>query len=141
MDVAGPATGRLDLWMIYPFMVLVGVSWVTDMTSRRALIYDLVGAERIDHAMSLEMLSSASGLAVGALLGGAVIEALGIASAFVTVALMFTGALVLFVLVPQPRKNMRPASGLIGAWSLLYQKRAKHPFRSVNLNTSKPNAV
>ena len=43
---------QMRLWMIYPFMVFVGIGWVVDMTSRRAYIYDLVGPERIDNAMA-----------------------------------------------------------------------------------------
>ena len=84
--------GELRVWMIYPFMVLVGIGWVVDMTVRRAMIYDLVGAEHVNGAMALEMLSSAAGMAIGALVGGSVIQALGVGQAyFVVVAGIATG--------------------------------------------------
>ncbi len=117
----------LQLWMVYPFMVAVGVSWVIDMTSRRALIYDMVGPVAIDNAMSLEMLSSSTGLAVGALLGGAVIQAIGIDAAFFLVAGMLAMALFLFVLAPRPASNppaARPGvRDLLGAFGMLRSER------------------
>ena len=39
---------RLEVWMLYVYMFLVGIGWVTDMTSRRALVFDLVGEARLD---------------------------------------------------------------------------------------------
>ena len=66
----GAQADALTLWMIYPFMVTVGIGWVIDMTARRALIYDVVGDQYVNAAMALEQFSSAIGLAVGALAGG-----------------------------------------------------------------------
>ena len=94
-------TGELRLWMVYPFLVAVGFGWVVDMTSRRAIAYGLVGETRIDNAMALEALSAASGLALGALLGGTVIEALGIGQALLAVAGFFCLALLLMLAVPK----------------------------------------
>ncbi|MFT7600024.1 MAG: putative MFS family arabinose efflux permease [Acidimicrobiales bacterium] len=103
---------RLQLWMVYPFMVTIGISWVIDMTSRRALIYDLVGAKAIDHAMSLEMLSSSTGLAMGALLGGTAIQAIGIDAAFIAVGAMLALSLGLFLMVPRaPQPKAMPSRG------------------------------
>ena len=81
MGLAGQ-TDRIELWMVYVFQVVVGVGWVIDMTSRRAIIYDLVGPTRLDNAMALESLSSASGLALGALVGGTIIQAVGTGAAY-----------------------------------------------------------
>ena len=55
--VAGLATvlgvvdlaGALELWMVYPFLVVVGTGWVIDMTCRRTIVYELVGPETIDN--------------------------------------------------------------------------------------------
>ncbi|MDG1088902.1 MAG: MFS transporter, partial [Acidimicrobiales bacterium] len=44
---------RLEVWMLYVYMFLVGIGWVTDMTSRRALVFDLVGEARLDSAMAM----------------------------------------------------------------------------------------
>lgn len=92
---------QLQLWMVYPFLVAIGVGWVVDMTSRRAIAYGLVGEERIDNAMALESLSAASGLAIGALIGGTVIGALGIGQALLAVGAMLGLALIFMIAVPK----------------------------------------
>jgi MFS family permease len=100
MGVAG-VTDNIRLWLLYPFLVAVGVGWVFDMTSRRAIIYDLVGPTRIDNAMALESLSSASGLAIGSLLGGSAIQAVGIGPAYFIMAGLAAVALLTFLRVPR----------------------------------------
>lgn len=98
---AAAAVDRLPTWVIYPFMVTVGVGWVIDMTARRALIYDLVGPEQVNGAMALEQFSSALGLAMGALAGGAVIEVLGVGAAYLTVAGLMLLALAVLARLPR----------------------------------------
>lgn len=93
-------TNRLRIWMIFSFMLVVGVGWVVDMTVRRAMIYDLVGADQINGAMALEMLSSAAGMAIGALVGGSVIQALGVGQAYFVVMGSLVAALIVMALVP-----------------------------------------
>ena len=34
---------QLSVWMIYPFLLFAGIGWVGDMTSRRALVFEIVG--------------------------------------------------------------------------------------------------
>jgi len=93
-------TGALQLWMIYPFMVLVGVGWVVDMTSRRAFIYDVVGPGLIDNAMALESFAMAIGMILGTLFGGSAIEAIGVGPAFLGIGGLLTVSLLLFLRVP-----------------------------------------
>ncbi len=93
--------GELRTWMIYPFLILAGVGWVGDMTSRRSLIYELVGPRRVDHAMGVEMASTASGVAIGNLLGGTLADSLGVGAAFLLVAAMMAAGLVALALVPR----------------------------------------
>jgi predicted MFS family arabinose efflux permease len=94
-------TDQLRLWMVYPFMALVGVGWVVDMTSRRALVYDLVGRRHIDNAMALESLSMSAGMALGTLFGGTAVGAIGIGSAYLCVAGLLCGSLVLLLSIPR----------------------------------------
>jgi len=93
--------GELRTWMIYPFLILAGVGWVGDMTSRRSLIYELVGDQRVDHAMGVEMASTASGVAIGNLLGGTLAESLGVGAAFLLIAAMLGAGLMALALVPR----------------------------------------
>ena len=34
----------LRVWVLYPLMMAVGLSWVVDLTSRRTLVLDVVGS-------------------------------------------------------------------------------------------------
>ena len=122
-------TEVLRLWMVYPFLVVVGIGWVFDMTSRRAIVYDLVGAERLDNAMALESLSSASGLAIGTLIGGAAIQGVGVGAAYLCLSVLATVALLSFLRVPRvERTTLRtteaPLQAFLAGFRLLRTERA-----------------
>lgn len=104
--------GALRMWMIYPAMVVGGVSWVVDMTSRRTLVLDLVGPGLIGNAIALESFSTALGLALGVVAGGAVVQALGVGQAFVAVSMILVLAALFFLRLdpPAPGSTM-PANG------------------------------
>ncbi|MCC6436127.1 MAG: MFS transporter [Acidimicrobiales bacterium] len=99
---------QLRVWMIYPFLLVVGFGWIVDMTVRRAMIYDLVGEEHVNGAMALEMLSSSAGLAMGALIGGTVIGALGIGQAYLVIAGGLLAALAVMWRVPAVARSAPP---------------------------------
>ncbi|MGD9891611.1 MAG: MFS transporter [Dehalococcoidia bacterium] len=102
---------RLPIWLLFPFMFVVGAGWVVDMTSRRALVFDMVGAERITNAMALEAMSQTGGAMLGNLLGGAVINFVGIGQTFLAMAAVYAIAwLCLVGLPPVPRGHV-PTSG------------------------------
>jgi predicted MFS family arabinose efflux permease len=93
----------IEVWMLYPFLFVVGIGWVFDMTSRRSLVFDVVGSAQIDNAMALESLSLSGGIALGTLLGGSVISLLGIGAAFgVVAALLCIAGLLLWRVQPPP---------------------------------------
>jgi predicted MFS family arabinose efflux permease len=96
------ASGAVQTWMIYPFMAAVGLGGVIDLTSRRALVYDLVGEERVTNALALESLGSSLGNMLGAATGGAIIQFVGIGEAFGLIAVCYAGAFVLLLGVPRP---------------------------------------
>ena len=91
---------RLRLWMVYPFLAVVGVGWVVDMTCRRAMVSEVVGPDLLANAMALESVSLSAGLALGTLVGGTAIEAIGVGNAFLCVAALLTGSLLAFARVP-----------------------------------------
>ncbi len=93
---------RAPVVAIYLYMFVVGIGWVTDMTSRRALIFDLVGPTRIDSAMAMESLSLSSGMVLGALAGGSAVEAVGVGSAYFIIAGLLTMAFVVLLPVRSP---------------------------------------
>ena len=108
--------GQLGLWLLYPFLLFAGIGWVVDMTSRRALLLDIVGPQRIGGAMAWETMALASGLAAGQLLGGVITGRAGVGTAFLGIAGVLCVALVLLMWVPKvARVAVEEARSSVGA--------------------------
>jgi MFS family permease len=100
--------GAVQVWMVYPFMLAVGIGGVLDMTSRRALVFDLVGAERVTNAMALEAMAQTGGTMIGTLLGGATTNVVGIGYAFLLIALAYAAAWLALLGLPRPVRAAAP---------------------------------
>lgn len=103
-------TGHLSYWMVYGLMLLVGVGGVLDMTSRRALVIDLVGPELATNAVALEAFAMASGTTIGILVGGALLDKVGSYGTYLMIAGLYAVAAVLLRLVKVPPRAA-PAGG------------------------------
>jgi MFS family permease len=101
----------IEVWMVYPYMLMIGLGMVVDMTSRRALVYDLVGPSRITNALALEALAMTSGTLMGGLVGGTFVSLLGIGQAFVLVATFYS--ISVGVLLGVPRIGVRIRTGAV----------------------------
>lgn len=120
---------RISVWMIYVFMFVVGLGWVSDMTSRRALVFDLVGDDRLDNAMAMESVSLSLGMVLGALVGGYAVEAVGVGSSYLVIgALSLAGFIALLpVKVPERRRlssSTSPVRDLIEGVKMARRNRA-----------------
>lgn len=104
-------SGQIRVWMIYVYLFLVGIGWITDMTSRRALVFDLVGQERTDNAMAMESLSASTGMVIGALVGGSALQAVGIGSSYFIIAGFIALAFVCLLGVKRPEEPTAKGSG------------------------------
>jgi MFS family permease len=102
-------SGHLTFWMLYPFMVLVGTGWMVDLTSRRALVFDMVGAEGITNAMALESMSMTGGAMLGNLAAGAIIRLAGGGPTFVAMAILHVGVWVCLIGLPAVQRRHVPA--------------------------------
>jgi len=98
---------RIEVWMLYVFMFIVGLGWVSDMTSRRALVFDLVGEKHLDNAMAMEALSLSSGMVFGALAGGYAIEAIGISAAYLMIGILSAVGFMALLRVEAPRAEKK----------------------------------
>lgn len=110
--------GLAEVWMIYIYMFVVGIGWVTDMTSRRALVFDIVGQRRLDHAMAMESISLSTGMILGALVGGSAVEAVGIGSAYFFIAGLLAAAVLVLATVTSPPQTKTAADVRTGASAL-----------------------
>ena len=97
----------IEVWMVYPYMLMIGLGMVVDMTSRRALVYDLVGPSRITNALALEALAMTSGTLMGGLVGGTFVSLLGIGQAFVLVATFYSISVGVLLGVPRIGVSIR----------------------------------
>lgn len=104
-------SGAVRVWMIYPFMLAIGAGGVLDMTSRRALLYDLVGPARITNAMTLESMAQTGGTMLGTLVGGAVINFVGLGQAFILIAVAYAAAWLALAGIPSPAREVAPLRG------------------------------
>lgn len=104
--------GGLTVWMLYPFVFAIGIGGVIDFTSRRTLIYEVVGPERATNALALESMALSGGNMVGALAGGAFIQYLGFGATFMAIGVAYVLAFLLMVSsgvrATRPAETARP---------------------------------
>ncbi|MGH2603882.1 MAG: MFS transporter, partial [Dehalococcoidia bacterium] len=94
--------GAVRVWMVYPFILAVGLGGMVDMTSRRALVYDFVGEERATNAFAWESLSMTGGNMLGNLFGGAIIDLVGMGQAFLAIVVCYAGSFLFLLSVRTP---------------------------------------
>jgi predicted MFS family arabinose efflux permease len=86
-------TGRLALWHLAVAGFVGGIGWTCDNPVRRAMIGEVVGAERMSRAMSLDVGANNASQIVGPALGGMLLAHFGIAGAFTASVLCYLVAL------------------------------------------------
>ncbi|MEZ5407735.1 MAG: MFS transporter [Acidimicrobiales bacterium] len=109
-------SGHLAVWMVYALMLCVGVGGVLDMTSRRALVIDLVGPERATNAVAMEAFAMSSGTTIGILAGGALLRWVGPEGTYLMIAGLYATSAVLLrrVVVPERARAGGGAGGSSG---------------------------
>src|SRR4030088_1381604 len=68
-------TGAVRVWMVFPFMLALGVGGLINMTSQRTLLYDTAGLALAPRALTLDNVGMAVASIASTLLGGALIQA------------------------------------------------------------------
>jgi hypothetical protein len=81
------------------------------MTSRRALVYDLVGPTNVTNALALEAFAMTSGTLMGGLAGGTLISLLGIGEGFVLVGAFYLVSFIVLLGVPPIGVRIRTGAG------------------------------
>jgi len=73
---------RLQPWQVFLAVSLQGVAKSLEDPARRTAILDLVGAERLVNALSLDVLNNTLGKMLGSLMGGVLLETVGFSGAY-----------------------------------------------------------
>jgi MFS family permease len=101
-------TGVLDLWHVALANLASGTMWATEMSTRRRMVGEVAGPQRIVPAIALDSATNAATRMIGPLLGGVAFEWLGMRGAYTLTALVqFAGAFALAGLVhPQVARRL-----------------------------------
>jgi MFS family permease len=108
-------TGSFELWHIYVYNVLRGATMAFDQPARRAMIPSIVPAHLITNAMALSTGSMTATRIAGAAGAGLLISFAGFGTAYVTMAVLYLGA-VFFTWMLRPPDHER--SGYQGIRSM-----------------------
>ena len=95
-------SGKIEIWHIFIFAAILGVSNSFEMPTLSALVPELVKREEIQSAISLDRSVFHGSRVVGPAIGGFLIKAFGTASAFFANAISFV-ALIIAILSLPPR--------------------------------------
>jgi hypothetical protein len=90
---------------VFPFVLAIGVGGLMNMTAQRALLYDTVGPMFASRALTLDNVGMAGASMLSTLVGGALIETLGLGSAFALLSVALCLSAVLVGQVPRPAQS------------------------------------
>jgi len=106
-------TDQIRLWHIALLVLATGFAWAMDFPSRRSLIMDLLGPQRLTSAMSLEIAALNLSKMVGPMVGGALIPLIGVAGCFVLLWAVHLTGLWMLSSVAQPPRSHSVGSGSV----------------------------
>lgn len=98
--------GSLTVTHIFVASVLSGLFWATDMPVRRRLLGDVAGSA-LATAMSFDAATNSATRMMGPLLGGVMLQLVGITGVFVLSSSVYAIGLVLIILARLPAPSMR----------------------------------
>ncbi len=90
-------TGVIQLPMIYALAVLLGLVVTVDSPARQTFVHDMVGPDYLRNAVTLNSTLNNLARAVGPLIAGIVIAAIGIAACFIINAISFLAVITMLV--------------------------------------------
>ena len=116
--------GFLEVWHLAAASFINGVAWAADNSVRRAMMGDVVGAARMDSAMSLEVGTSNATRLAGPSIGGLLLTYTGIQGIFFLALVAYAIGLWAAMQVrarnkPATGERLPLAAGLVGAWAVL----------------------
>lgn len=116
--------GYLEVWHLAVASFVNGVAWSADNSVRRAMMGDVVGATRMDSAMSLEVGTSNATRLAGPSIGGLLLTYTGIQGIFLLALVAYAIGLWAALQVrahnsPATGERLSLGAGLMGAWTVL----------------------
>ncbi|HEY7256815.1 MAG TPA: MFS transporter [Solirubrobacterales bacterium] len=87
-------THAIRLWMVFAMAALFGCANSLDNPARQAFVMEMVGAERVQNAVSLNSVMVSASRAVGPAIGGGLIAAVGVGVCFLVNAGSFAAVII-----------------------------------------------
>jgi MFS family permease len=106
-------------WQVFIGAFILGCGTILDMPSRRSLIYDVVGPQKLVSAMSLETVNNTVGKFVGPLIGGLLIEFSGFEGVYVFFVVAYLLTLLLILQIRADALASPTAGGRQPIWQSL----------------------
>lgn len=106
-------SGNLALWHIGVGAFASGVFWTMEFPVRRTMIGEIVGRERVAAAMGLEAATGNATRTLGPLLGGLLLELIGLQGAYLLGTLFYTVAAVLIWPLPYRAEAQSSDGGML----------------------------
>jgi MFS family permease len=105
------STGLVQVWHMYMAILITGACWALDTPSRRAVIYDLLGAEGVTNALALDSVGMNASRMCGPALAGLLITLAGVTGGYVVITTFCSVAWVLLcsLRIPQSTRQAAPA--------------------------------
>ena len=104
------ALDRVQVWHAYAAILVTGSCYALGMASRRSLIHDIVGRDRVTNAVALDTLGGNTSAMLGPALAGFLIGGVGVAAGYVVPAVSLGASLLLLWRLESPR-HMRRSLG------------------------------
>ena len=98
-------SGKIEIWHIFVFAAILGISNSFEMPALSALVPELVKREEIQSAISIDRSVFHGSRVVGPALGGYLISAWGLASAFFANAISFVALIIAIISLPERRRG------------------------------------
>jgi MFS family permease len=103
-------TNSVHLWMVYVLAILLGCVNTIDNPTRQTFIYEMVGKESLQNAISLNSTQVNLARVIGPAIGGGIIASLGLAPCFFINALSFIAVLVALYMMDAKELNPAPVT-------------------------------
>jgi MFS family permease len=102
------ATGSVQLWMVYVLAILLGCVNTIDNPARQTFIFEMVGKDSLQNAVSLNSTQVNLARVIGPAIGGGIIAGLGLAPCFFINALSFIAVLIALFMMTAEELNPAP---------------------------------
>ena len=96
------AMDRVQVWHAYTAILITGSCYALGMASRRSLIHDIVGRDRVTNAVALDTLGGNTSAMLGPALAGFLIGRVGVAAGYVVLAVSLSTSLLLLWKLESP---------------------------------------